>query len=289
MNCFNGEKYLREALDSILAQKYQNWELIFWDNQSTDKSAEIFQSYTDARFNYYFANTFTQLSAARNCAIENSKGEYLAFLDVDDWWDATKLSKQIPLFDDQDVGLVYSSFWKVNEIKNTKSIVSEKLLPTGHILDHVILSALGLLTIVIRRAAYDSLQHGFDERYNVSGDHDISVRIAINWKIMCVQEPIAFYRWHGANDSISSHERSVKESLFWIESNRLNPIFSSNASFIKRIDVTNYMNGLYMIETGEVKDVMKSLLKLRSVKLIIKLLFLLLFPKNYLKNRRRVN
>jgi glycosyltransferase involved in cell wall biosynthesis len=289
MNCYNGEKYLREALDSVIAQKYQNWELIFWDNQSTDKSAEIFKSYTDIRFNYYFANTFTQLSAARNCAIEKSIGEYLAFLDVDDWWDATKLSKQIPLFDDQYVGLVYSSFWKVNEINNTNSIANKKLLPTGYILDYVILSALGLLTIVIRKATYDSLKHGFDERYNVSGDHDISIRIAINWKIMCIQDPIAFYRWHGTNDSIYSHDKYVNESLFWIESNRLNQEISSNASFIKRIDVANYMNGLYMIETGEVKDVMNSLLKLRSLKLIIKLLFLLLSPKKYLIKKRRVN
>ena len=44
MNCYNGEKYLREALDSVMAQTYQNWELIFWDNQSTEKSAEIFNS-----------------------------------------------------------------------------------------------------------------------------------------------------------------------------------------------------------------------------------------------------
>ena len=45
MNCYNGEKYLSEALDSVLEQTYQNWELIFWDNQSVDKSAEIFKNY----------------------------------------------------------------------------------------------------------------------------------------------------------------------------------------------------------------------------------------------------
>ena len=45
MNCFNGEKYLREAIDSVIAQTYTNWEIIFWDNQSVDRSAEIFKSY----------------------------------------------------------------------------------------------------------------------------------------------------------------------------------------------------------------------------------------------------
>ena len=43
VNCFNGERFLRQALDSILSQTYQNWEVIFWDNQSTDKSAEIYK------------------------------------------------------------------------------------------------------------------------------------------------------------------------------------------------------------------------------------------------------
>ena len=49
MNCYNGEKYLREALDSVLAQTYDNWELIFWDNRSTDNSANIVHSYNDDR------------------------------------------------------------------------------------------------------------------------------------------------------------------------------------------------------------------------------------------------
>ena len=53
MNCFNGEKYLQEALDSVVNQTYKNWELIFWDNQSNDRSAEIFKKYKDKRMFYY--------------------------------------------------------------------------------------------------------------------------------------------------------------------------------------------------------------------------------------------
>ena len=121
INCYNGEKYLREALDSVLTQTYQNWELIFWDNQSVDKSAEIFKNYSDLRFKYFFAPKHTLLSEARNCAIEYSTGEFLAFLDVDDWWAPEKLEKQIPLFDDQEVGLVYANYWYVLNAKNIKS------------------------------------------------------------------------------------------------------------------------------------------------------------------------
>ena len=54
MNCYNGEKFLREAIESIQSQTYHNWELIFWDNQSTDQSAEIFKSYVDRRLKYFY-------------------------------------------------------------------------------------------------------------------------------------------------------------------------------------------------------------------------------------------
>ena len=53
MNCYNGEKYLREALDSVVARTYLNWGLIFWDNQSTDRSTEILKSYGEPRFKKY--------------------------------------------------------------------------------------------------------------------------------------------------------------------------------------------------------------------------------------------
>ena len=53
MNCYNGEKYLEESLKSIVDQRYKNWELIFWDNQSSDNSSEIFKSYNMSFFQYF--------------------------------------------------------------------------------------------------------------------------------------------------------------------------------------------------------------------------------------------
>ena len=57
MNCYNGEKYLTDSLNSLLSQNYRNWELIFWDNISTDNSKKIFEGYNDKRFKYYSAKT----------------------------------------------------------------------------------------------------------------------------------------------------------------------------------------------------------------------------------------
>ena len=71
MNCFNGEKYLNEALESIMAQTYQNWELIFWDNQSTDQSANIFKSYKDPRLKYFLSPEHTDLGGGRAKAFQH--------------------------------------------------------------------------------------------------------------------------------------------------------------------------------------------------------------------------
>ena len=111
VNCFNGEKYLRKALESILSQTYTNWEVIFWDNRSSDNSKKIFSEFKDSRFKYFISNTHTTLYEARNNAINQSKGEILAFLDTDDWWDENKLEKQIVFFKDEKVGLVHTNFY----------------------------------------------------------------------------------------------------------------------------------------------------------------------------------
>ena len=77
MNCFNGERYLREAIDSIFSQTYQNWELVFWDNQSTDNSKAIFDSYQDSRLKYYYAPKHTDLGGGRANAFKYLRGDYI--------------------------------------------------------------------------------------------------------------------------------------------------------------------------------------------------------------------
>ena len=66
MNCYNGEKFLRESIQSVVSQKYKKWELIFWDNKSTDRSATILKSFKDSRIKYF-------KSKKKNCFIPGKK------------------------------------------------------------------------------------------------------------------------------------------------------------------------------------------------------------------------
>ena len=83
INCLNGARYLREAIDSVFSQTYDNWEIVFWDNHSCDESGVIAKSYGD-RVRYHRSESTTGLGLARNRALNACRGKYIAFLDVDD-------------------------------------------------------------------------------------------------------------------------------------------------------------------------------------------------------------
>ena len=93
MNVRNGAAFLREALDSVLAQSFKDWELIVWDDCSTDDSAQIVSQYRDDRIRYFLSPEDTPLGRARDRAIRQARGEWLAFLDQDDVWLPHKLEK----------------------------------------------------------------------------------------------------------------------------------------------------------------------------------------------------
>ncbi len=121
VNCFNGEKYLDIAIKSILNQKYKNWEVIFFDNNSTDKSYYILRKYKDRRIKYFKSKKTYPLYKARNLAIKKARGELISFLDTDDWWVKNKLSKQIKVFlKDKNTDVLYSNVYLYNEKKKSK-------------------------------------------------------------------------------------------------------------------------------------------------------------------------
>ena len=97
INCHNGEKYLSKCVKSVSNQTYKNWEIVFWDNCSTDNSKKIVKSFKDKIYSIINNNIFTSLYAARNLAIKKTKGDYVAFLYTDDRLHKKKLLKRIDL------------------------------------------------------------------------------------------------------------------------------------------------------------------------------------------------
>lgn len=127
--CFNSSKYISYAITSVLNQTYLNWELIIVDDKSTDNSVEIIHKFcvNDKRIKLIelFENSGSA-STPRNVAINEAKGRYIAFLDSDDMWHPSKLEEQLKIFENEDVAIVYSNYFKMGE--NT---VSERRIVTA--------------------------------------------------------------------------------------------------------------------------------------------------------------
>ena len=285
INCYNGENFLKEAVDSVIAQIYQKWEIIFWDNQSTDSSAKIFQNYEDARLKYFLAPKHTNLSEARKSAIEQASGEYYAFLDVDDWWDTKKLEKQMSCFNDPDVGLVYGNFWYVDEENGIQYISHRNLLPSGYLTDDLLKNyCVGLLSIIIRKKAYEALNYGFDSSYHIIGDFDITLRISLQWKIDCVQAPIAFFRFHGKNELFSNEEKLVQELEAWRDCMKFEPNFANRKGFKNFIQHIEYLKLNTNLKTRNYQQVLKCINNLGFSKIQLKIIIKIIIPQTVIQH-----
>lgn len=248
MNCYNGEKYLAEAIDSVLNQTYKNWEIVFWDNQSDDHSSQIFHSYADPRLKYFYAPKHTWLYEARNFAISKARGDFIAFLDVDDSWLPTKLEKQMPLFSDPDVGLVCSNYFLKNEKKKRKWTAIKGVIPSGRVLEALLENYfVGLLTLVVRRVSLEAMSYPCNPRYHVIGDLDLVVRLSADWKLDCIQEATAVCRKHESNELVKHRGRHLQELEWWIDEMGKTEKIKSCPSFpLIQINAI-YQNAIYQI------------------------------------------
>ena len=180
VNCFNGEKYLNECLNSILSQSYKNYEVIFWDNQSTDKSKFIFLDIKDNRFKYFSDNEHVTLYGARNKALKVTTGKYVTFIDVDDMWYPDKLEKQVKVMEkNSEIGFCYSGFKFLSEkSKKLYSAYNNKNLKSGYICSHLIKNYnVGILTLMVNKSIVNKNQIKFDERFSIMGDLDFVFRL----------------------------------------------------------------------------------------------------------------
>ena len=115
MPTYNCGRFIKESIDSVLAQSYQQWELLIVDDCSTDETEDIVRSYKDSRIHYW--RNEKQLGAAltRNKALRKAKGRYIAFLDADDIWLPKKLEKQIAFMQDKGYAFTYHAYTEIDE------------------------------------------------------------------------------------------------------------------------------------------------------------------------------
>ena len=219
MNCHNGEKFLNESVKSVINQTYQNWELIFFDNLSNDNSKKILQSFRDKRIKYFNSKKFLDLYAARNLAIEKSSGKYISFLDTDDYWSSNKLEQQVKFLEsNNEYKIFYSNYFVIDEKKKIKSLKHKIKLPYGSISQELLdFYCIGILSVLLENSFFKS--YSFNNEYNIIGDFDFFIRLSNKFKIGCIQEPLAYYRIHDKNFSLTKLDIYINELNKWILSN----------------------------------------------------------------------
>ena len=213
INCLNGEQYLREAIDSVLSQTFQDWEVIVWDNASTDKTAEIAESY-GGRVRVFRGAETVPLGQARNLAANESCGDYVAFLDCDDIWMPEKLEKQVALFEQNPkVGLVYCDATNFSS-RGTLNRIHEYITPRRgnafrELYRHYFLA---MSAVIVKRSAVEKVGGWFDERFHACEEAELFLRIAKEYEIDYVDEVLTKRRLHESNASYSLMGAIAKEN-----------------------------------------------------------------------------
>lgn len=193
MNCFNGEKYLKDAIDSIYKQTYRNWEIIFWDNFSKDATAKIAKSY-DYRVKYFLAAETTPLGEARNFALNKATGKYIAFLDSDDIYLPDKLECQVKLMQEKNYAMCYGSFLTIDEngkeikkniVKNNSGYIFASLLKHYEI---------NMQTVMLKREYVVTNKLSFNTNMFYCPDHNLFMNIASKDDVGVIKTLVSKYR-----------------------------------------------------------------------------------------------
>ena len=219
MNCHNGDRYLEESVKSIIAQTYQNWELIFWDNVSSDESEKIINNFSDDRIKYYKSKDFKKLYESRNLAIQKANGKFLSFLDTDDIWQNDKIECQIKFFQqNKNFEIVYSNYYVFNEFNKKKFIKFKNILPSGMILNDLLKDyTVGILTVCLRRDIFRN--YSFDNNLDIIGDFDLILKLSEKKNIGYIHDALATYRIHDSNLSKKKLNLHIKELEDWVKLN----------------------------------------------------------------------
>lgn len=201
VSVYNGSKYIKKTLDSILSQSMKDLEVLVVDDGSTDDSAKIIKSFEDSRVKYFYQKNSGSPAGPRNLAITKSTGEFIAFCDQDDIWYPEKLEKQIQTYEKcvekERVGVVFSSADLIDE--NDRKIAVNRTVFDGYVEpaesnrrllcgDFII-----ACSAVVPRSMFDEFGK-LDESLKGVDDYDMWLRITTKYGLLAISEPLCAWR-----------------------------------------------------------------------------------------------
>ncbi len=215
MPVFNGEKYIVEAIDSILNQSFTDFEFLIIDDGSTDSSLKIIQSYQDIRIRLFRNIVNLGLATSLNKGIVSAKGEYIVRMDCDDISHNKRIEKQLS-FMDQNPEIGISGTWMVSMESNEiiKYPQTDEECRTFKFFN----SPLAHPTVIIKREFLISNNLRYSHNYPVCEDMELWRRCMQQTKLGNLCEPLLSYRVHGSNLSIRSKSLQTQALLNYYKS-----------------------------------------------------------------------
>ena len=276
MNAYNAQEYLREAIDSIYAQTFEDWEIVFVDNCSTDETKNIVQSYDD-KIKYYKTDHNIPLGAARNFGLQFCKAPYIAFLDTDDIWLKNKLDTQINVMDkNTDYELCYGG---VIYIDNFGKEIG-KLIPkasSGNVFSQQLKRyEINMQSVLLRNSG----EINISENLRHSPDYDLFMKIASKSNIYVIKEYVVKYR------KLENSLTSKNIDVWWIEmKSTLDKIFLQNNELKKMYPreykmayaKVAYYKAQYLLSKNNNEEASRELSKYKFVHINYFLLYIISF------------
>jgi len=195
---YNRAQYLPAAIESVLTQTYSNFDLLIWDDGSTDGSVEIARRYAqeDQRIQVVTAR-HQGLAPALKAAVAATKGTYLGWVDSDDTLDPTALAETTAVLDAQpNIGLVYTDYQIIDETGNVKGVGTRCQIPYSK--ERLLVDFMTFHFRLIRRSVYDRVR-GINSSFERAEDYDLCLRISEVTEIQHIKRFLYCYRQHADN------------------------------------------------------------------------------------------
>tara|TARA_Y100000748_G_C15483650_1_gene483894 strand:+ start:186 stop:1103 length:918 start_codon:yes stop_codon:yes gene_type:complete len=287
MNCFNGEKFLNEAIDSVYNQSFIDWEIIFFDNASNDNSHEIANSYDD-KLRYIRIDQNVCLGKARNLAMKRASGKYIAFLDCDDLYLPFKLEQQVSLMDKNKFVMSYGGAQIIDEYGSLRGNKPAKNF-SGSIFKNLLLNyEINMQSVMLLRSYTISENLSFPETFQYGPDYDLFMDIASKQDVGVINDQIVKTRIHsGALTHKKLH--CIRDEL----KSTIDRLVASNPTLAKdykeEIKLAygkfEFYQAVYLITSEnplEARKIIKKIINQRWQYLILYILLILNLPKKFI-------
>lgn len=217
MPVYNGERFIAQAINSVLAQTWQDWELIVIDDGSTDGTSAIIQAYTDLRIRYYYQENHGQTTAL-NHGLELAHGDCITTLDADDWLTPDSLQERVTYLNSHpEIGVVYCDGYYCD--LSGEIIKRFSANRSGNPVDDVYSTIIATpffaagSPVMIRSTILNQLQIKYDESIVWCQDWDFYIRVAEHALWGYIDSPTVYYRVHSTNMTFTMPEGRRLQSL----------------------------------------------------------------------------